>query len=144
MFRRLVLALALLPPLLPLSACQVDEPGAPAVDDRPRGERCDDLQACGRTSCDEQISAVWACNDDDLGCGADDASWSAVQAALAECLEAACNTTTCDIIGAFTDRSNEADAYCTRPGDAGILEHARVAMFVGPTDDAVVECQALE
>lgn len=135
------LALALLA-LAP--ACQ-DEPGEPMVDDRPRGERCDELQACGRAECAVEMAAVRDCNLDDLGCGADEVQSTAVQEALADCIEASgCNTTSCDVVGAFTDRSNEADAYCTDPADAEVLELARIAMFVDLTDPAVAECQALE
>lgn len=133
----LVLALLTLAP-----ACSDDDPGAPPVDDRPRGERCDDMQQCGRTECAAEIQAVRDCNEDDLGCGADDVRWSAAQEALAACLDSAsCNTTSCDLAGAFTDRDANTPAYCDDDADAELLDLARLSLF---TTDAVAECRALE
>lgn len=134
----LVAALALLA-LAP--ACQADDPGEP--DERPRGERCDEMQACGRSECAGEIQAVRDCADDDLGCGADPALWGPKEEALAACLEAqSCNTTTCDLAGAFTDEDPEnAAMYCDSEEEAELMNLARLSLF---TTDTIAECQALE
>jgi hypothetical protein len=136
-FAALLALLALVP------ACEADPGvGESGTIEGPRGERCDEMQLCGRTECSAEITAVRDCNLDDLGCGADDVRWSASQSALASCLDAAsCNMTSCDLTAAFTDRDENTSEYCDSDSDAELLDLARLSMF---STDAVAECKALE
>jgi hypothetical protein len=139
------LALALLALLALAPACQADDPGEPMVDDRPRGERCDEMQACGRAECRVEIEAVRSCSFAEDNCGFDPSRMGPLQTALASCLEDNdCNTTTCDLSEVFTHDDQDAAMYCDSDEDAELVTLGRTAMFVDLTDPAVAECQALE
>jgi hypothetical protein len=142
-------ALAALLALFALApACQ-DEPGvgdSGTIDDRPRGERCDEMQACGRMECWAEIVAVHDCGLAVDGCSGDPDRFAPLQTALAECLDAAaCNTTSCDLVAALTDDKDNLALHCDADGDAELLDLALSSMFTtDPDDEEVAACQALE
>lgn len=141
-------ALAVLALLALAPACS-EEPGTDGsgsaeggMVDGPRGERCDEMQACGVAFCVAELDAVATCNTAEDGCGQDPARWMPLQEAFAECLIANdCNTTTCDLVAAFTREDGDIQDDCEAEGDGEIVSLARASMG---NPDVLPECQALE
>ena len=115
------------------------------TDGRTRGERCDDMQLCGRMECGVEAQATASCFADSV-CGSDAAQLAGLRSAWVECLESnGCSEVSCDLVSAVENPDEfgriDFEAYCDSPDDAEIATLALEAQVNG---DVIADCQALE